>query len=171
MVSRLDPRLERIPFIERPAVAAGTNRRLFGRRAMMMAALTERVFVSMKIADQLVIVNIAKQVLDNFAMRHLHRPVLVAQCFYLDIFRYIRLGKRMNHGDAGIKHHGRQIFFSGMLNAFGNPVYIRHMAGLASTGVLLAGPGNTVVTTGTFGVPLAQIMTAQAAGIYIETVH
>ncbi len=60
----------------------------------------------------------------------------------------------MDYGVAGIKHHRRQIFFLGILKVFGNSGDIRHMAGLAGIGILLAGPGDTGVTAGTFGIAL-----------------
>ena len=87
MVSRHEPGLGRIPLIEGLAVATGATRRFFGRRAMMMAALTEHILVLMKIAHQLAVFNISGQGLDNFAMRQLDRPVLVHQPLYFDIFR------------------------------------------------------------------------------------
>jgi hypothetical protein len=127
MISRHESRLERIPLIEGSAVATGATGRLFGRRAIMMAALAERVFVSMIITGQHVIFNIAGQRLYDFAVRHLHRPVLVHQGLHLDIFRYIRFGKRMGYGVAGIKHPGNQFFLFGILNARGNLGPIPHM--------------------------------------------
>ena len=171
MVSRHESRLERIPLIEGPAVATGATGRLFGRRAIMVAALTERALVFMKVPGQFVIFNVAGQRLDNFAMRQLYRPVLVHQGLHLDIFRYIRLGKGMGYGVAGIKHPGNQIFLFGILNALGNPGHIPHMTGLTGIGILLPRPGNTGMTAGTFGVTLVQIMTAQTAHIYIAAVH
>jgi hypothetical protein len=59
MVSRHQSRLERIALIKGLAMAAATCGRLFGCRAIMMATLTKRVLVSMKIMHQLVIFNMA----------------------------------------------------------------------------------------------------------------
>ena len=61
--------LERILLIKRLAVATGATRRLFGRRAMMMAALAEHILVLMKIADQSAVFYITGQGPDNFTMR------------------------------------------------------------------------------------------------------
>ena len=70
---------------------------------MMMTALAERVFVPVKIPDQLVIFNITGQGLYNFSMRQFHRSIQVHQCLYLDIFRNIRLGKGFKGYDFIIK--------------------------------------------------------------------